>query len=179
MTEREKRVEVGIILGSKSDLPLVKKAGEIFDLFHVPWEVTIASAHRTPDDVARYAEGAAPRGLRVLIAAAGLSAALPGVVAAHTPLPVIGIPVNSGTLGGIDALLAITQMPPGVPVGSVGIDGAKNAALLAVRILALMRPELGEGLRAWSAKESEGVRASRSALDGLPCPPEGVLERQR
>ncbi|HCL79022.1 MAG TPA: 5-(carboxyamino)imidazole ribonucleotide mutase, partial [Synergistaceae bacterium] len=109
-------------------------------LFRIPWEVTIASAHRTPDDVACYAESAARRGIRVLIAAAGLSAALPGVVAAHTSLPVIGIPVSSGTLGGIDALLAVTQMPPGVPVGSVGIDGARNAALLAVRILALIRP---------------------------------------
>ena len=99
-------------------------------------------------------------------------------MAAHTSLPVIGIPVSSGTLGGIDALLAVTQMPPGVPVGSVGIDGARNAALLAVRILALIRPELGEELRVWRAKEAEGVRASRSALDGLPCPPEETLERQ-
>lgn len=168
-------MDVGFILGSKSDLPLVKKAGEVFAFFGISWEVTIASAHRTPEDVVRYAEGAEKRGVKVLIAAAGLSAALPGVVAAHTVLPVLGIPVHSGSLGGLDALLAVTQMPPGVPVGSLGIDGAKNAALLAVRIVALARRELAERLHEWRHQEAENVRASRSSLEGYPLPPEELF----
>ena len=103
------------------------------------------------------------------MAAAGLSAALPGVVAAHTTLPVIGIPVNAGSVGGIDALLAVAQMPPGVPVASVGIDGVKNAALFAVRILGLHREDIAARLGEWSEKEKEGVRSVRKDLGGLPC----------
>ena len=168
--------EVGVLLGSKSDLPLARKAGEIFSFFGVSWEITIASAHRTPVDASRYAANAAGRGIRVLIAVAGLSAALPGVAAAHTSLPVIGVPVNAGSLGGLDALLSIAQMPPGVPVGSMGVDGIKNAALFAVRILALARPELAEKLSAWSKKEGEAVRASRQDLEGLPTPPDEAFQ---
>ncbi|GAB1427785.1 5-(carboxyamino)imidazole ribonucleotide mutase [Aminivibrio sp.] len=171
--------EVGMLLGSKSDLPLARKAEDIFAFFGVSWEITIASAHRTPEDASRYAGNAAGRGIRVLIAAAGLSAALPGVVAAHTSLPVIGVPVNAGSLGGIDALLSVAQMPPGVPVASMGVDGIKNAALFAVRILALTRPELAEKLSAWSKKEGEGVRASRQELEGLPTPPDGAFQQDR
>ncbi|NLB83694.1 MAG: 5-(carboxyamino)imidazole ribonucleotide mutase [Synergistaceae bacterium] len=168
--------EVGVLLGSKSDLPLARKAGEIFAFFAVPWEITIASAHRTPEDASRYAANASGRGVRVLIAVAGLSAALPGVAAAHTTLPVIGVPVNAGSLGGLDALLSVAQMPPGVPVGSMGVDGIKNAALFAVRILALSRPELTEKLSDWTKKEEEGVRASRQELEGLPTAPDEAFQ---
>lgn len=169
------RPEVGIVMGSKSDLPLVKKVEEVFGYFGVSWEITVASAHRTPDDAVRYAARARERGIRVLVAAAGLSAALPGVVAAHTTLPVVGIPVSAGSLGGMDALLSVAQMPPGVPVGSMGIDGAKNAALFAVRILALSRDDLAEKLDEWSQKEAAAVRRAREDLDGLPLPPEDVF----
>lgn len=169
------RPEVAILIGSKSDLPLVKKVEEVFSYFGVSWEISVASAHRTPLDVANYAAGARNRGIKVLVAAAGLSAALPGVVAAHTTLPVIGLPVNVGSLGGLEALLAMAQMPPGVPVASVGIDGAKNAALFAVRILAGGRDDLAARLEEWAEKEKAAVRRTRGDLDGLPTPPEEVF----
>ncbi len=176
MRDEEKSTpEIGILLGSKSDLALVKKAEDVFSFFGVTWEISVASAHRTPEDVARYASRARGRGIRVLVAAAGLSAALPGVVAAHTTLPVVGIPVNAGSVGGIDALLAVAQMPPGVPVASVGIDGVKNAALFAVRILGLHRDDIAARLEEWSEKEKEAVRSARKDLGGLPCPPEDVF----
>ncbi len=172
-----KTPEVGILLGSKSDLALVKKVGDVFSFFDVSWELSVASAHRTPDDVVAYVRNAPKRGIKVLVAAAGLSAALPGVVAAHTHLPVVGIPVNAGSVGGLDALLSVAQMPPGVPVASVGIDGVKNAALFAVRILALGRQDLVEKLEAWSIREKEAVRLAREDLEGVPCPPsEAFLE---
>lgn len=176
MTELEKKApEVGIVMGSKSDLPLVKKAAEILSSFGATWEITVASAHRTPGDAVRYAAGARRRGIRVLLAAAGLSAALPGVIAAHTTLPVVGIPVNAGSLGGMDALLSVAQMPPGVPVASMGIDGARNAALFAVRILALTSESMAKKLEEWSEKEADAVRAARNDLDGLPLPPEDAF----
>jgi 5-(carboxyamino)imidazole ribonucleotide mutase len=128
---------VGIVMGSKSDMPVMERAGEELDERGIRFEIRVMSAHRDPDTVADYARNARMRGLRVIIAGAGLSAALPGVVAAHTDLPVIGVPLTSKTsiAGGLDALLSIAQMPPGVPVGSVGVDNAKNAAVLAARIL--------------------------------------------
>lgn len=128
---------VGIVMGSKSDMPVMEKAGMELEERGVRYEIRVMSAHRDPDTVAEYAKNARMRGLRVIIAGAGLSAALPGVVAAHTDLPVIGVPLTSksSVAGGLDALLSITQMPPGVPVGSVGVDNAKNAAVLAARIL--------------------------------------------
>jgi len=175
MAKKNGGPEIGIVIGSKSDLPLVKKAEDVFSFFGVRWEITIASAHRTPEDASSYASGAADRGIKVLIAAAGLSAALPGVVAAHTTLPVVGIPVNSGSLGGLDALLSVAQMPPGVPVASVGIDGVKNAVLFAVRILSLTRKELASRLEEWAEKEKEAVRSSRKELDGLLGVPGSVL----
>jgi 5-(carboxyamino)imidazole ribonucleotide mutase len=130
---------VGIIMGSKSDMPEMEKAGEILSEKGIHFEVRVMSAHRDPDTVADYCRNARMRGLKVIIAGAGLSAALPGVVAAHTDLPVIGVPLTSKTsvAGGLDALLSVTQMPPGVPVASVGVDNAKNAAVLAARILSL------------------------------------------
>jgi 5-(carboxyamino)imidazole ribonucleotide mutase len=128
---------VGIVMGSKSDMPVMEKAGDELDELGIRYEMRVMSAHRDPETVAQYAKNARLRGLRVIIAGAGLSAALPGVVAAHTDLPVIGVPLSSKTsvAGGLDALLAVTQMPPGVPVASVGVDNAKNAAALAARIL--------------------------------------------
>jgi 5-(carboxyamino)imidazole ribonucleotide mutase len=130
---------VGILVGSESDRERMRPALDELDARGVAWEFEVRSAHRTPDSVAEYARGAAGRGLRVLICGAGLAAALPGVVAAQTELPVIGVPLRSSmsVLDGVDALLSIVQMPPGVPVACVGVDNAKNAALLALRILAL------------------------------------------
>jgi 5-(carboxyamino)imidazole ribonucleotide mutase len=128
---------VGIVMGSKSDMTVMERAGDELEERGIRYEMRVMSAHRDPDTVAEYAKNARMRGLRVIIAGAGLSAALPGVVAAHTDLPVIGVPLTSKTsvAGGLDALLSITQMPPGVPVASVGVDNAKNAAVLAARIL--------------------------------------------
>lgn len=128
---------VGIVMGSKSDMPVMEKAGAELEQRGIRHELRVMSAHRDPDVVADYAKNAKMRGLRVIIAGAGLAAALPGVVAAHTELPVIGVPLTSKTsvAGGLDAMLAIAQMPPGVPVACVGVDGAKNAAVLAARIL--------------------------------------------
>ena len=128
---------VGILMGSKSDLPAMEAAAEELKQRGIHHEVRVMSAHREPDTVADYAKNAQMRGLRVIIAGAGLSAALPGVVAAHTQLPVIGVPLTSSksVAGGLDALLSIAQMPPGVPVACVGVDNARNAAVLAARIL--------------------------------------------
>ncbi|HEV7845050.1 MAG TPA: 5-(carboxyamino)imidazole ribonucleotide mutase [Thermoleophilaceae bacterium] len=128
---------VGIVMGSKSDMPLMEKAAQELEERGIRHEIRVMSAHRDPDTVADYAKNARMRGLRVIIAGAGLAAALPGVVAAHTDLPVIGVPLTSKTSisGGLDALLAIAQMPPGVPVATVGVDNPKNAAVLAARIL--------------------------------------------
>ena len=128
---------VGIIMGSKSDLPEMEKAGEVLSEKGIRYEIRVMSAHRDPEMVAEYAKNARLRGLKVIIAGAGLSAALPGVVAAHTSLPVIGVPLTSSrsVAGGLDALLSIAQMPPGVPVACVGVDSARNAAVLAARIL--------------------------------------------
>ena len=128
---------VGIIMGSKSDLPEMEKAGEVLADKGIHYEVRVMSAHRDPDTVADYCRNARMRGLRVIIAGAGLSAALPGVAAAHSDLPVIGVPLSSrlSAMGGLDAILSIVQMPPGVPVACVGLDNAKNAGHLAARIL--------------------------------------------
>jgi phosphoribosylaminoimidazole carboxylase PurE protein len=129
---------VGIVMGSKSDMATMEKAGQELEERGIRYEIRVMSAHRDPDTVADYAKNAKMRGLRVIIAGAGLAAALPGVVAAHTELPVIGVPLTSGNsvAGGLDALLAIAQMPPGVPVGCVAVNGARNAAVLAAKILA-------------------------------------------
>jgi phosphoribosylaminoimidazole carboxylase PurE protein len=130
---------VGIIMGSKSDLDEMQKAGEILEQAEVTYEINVMSAHRDPDKVAEYCKSARRRGLQVIIAGAGLSAALPGVAAAHTDLPVIGVPLSSrlSAAGGLDAILSIAQMPPGVPVACVGLDNPRNAAHLAVRILGI------------------------------------------
>ncbi|MCU0640899.1 MAG: 5-(carboxyamino)imidazole ribonucleotide mutase [Candidatus Margulisbacteria bacterium] len=138
--------KIGIICGSKSDLPVLAKAEAQLKEFGIAYDLTVASAHRTPKQVEQYAK-AAEKKYDLIIAAAGMAAALPGVIAAHTHLPVIGIPIHSPGLSGHDALFSIVQMPPGVPVATVAIDGAKNAAVLAAQILALKYPELADRLK--------------------------------
>ncbi len=137
-------------MGSTSDLPVLSKAAEFLDKMEVPFEMNALSAHRTPAEVEQFATTAQGRGIKVIIAAAGMAAALPGVIAAMTPLPVIGIPINS-TLDGQDALLSIVQMPPGISVATVGINAALNAAVMAVQILALSDPLLAERFAAYRA----------------------------
>ncbi len=129
------KARVSIIMGSTSDLPVMEKAAKLFDEFEIPFEINALSAHRTPREVEEFAVNAQDRGIEVIIAAAGMAAALPGVIASMTTLPVIGVPI-SAKLDGMDALLSIVQMPPGIPVATVGIDGALNAAILAVQIMA-------------------------------------------
>ena len=133
---------VSIIMGSTSDLPVMEKAAKLLDEMHVPFEMNALSAHRTPEAVEEFAKNAAGRGIKVIIAAAGMAAALPGVIAANTTLPVIGVPVKGSVLDGVDALYSIIQMPPGIPVATVAINGAMNAAILAVQMLALSDTEL-------------------------------------
>jgi 5-(carboxyamino)imidazole ribonucleotide mutase len=139
---------VSIIMGSVSDLPVMEKAAKIFDEFEIPFEMQALSAHRTPAEVERFARNAKGRGLEVIVAAAGMAAHLPGVIASMTTLPVIGVPIDS-SLDGLDALLAIVQMPPGIPVATVGINASMNAALLAVQILAVKEAKIGEKLAAY------------------------------
>ena len=137
---------VGIITGSASDKPIVDKVTGILDEFGVAWEYNVLSAHRTPNKAAKYAREAESRGVKVLIGIAGLAAALPGTLAAHTTLPVIGVPGDGGPLSGVDALHSIVQMPSGIPVATVGIGNGKNAAYLAVSILALLNSEIRQKL---------------------------------
>ncbi len=144
---------VSIIMGSTSDLPVMEKAALLLDEMEVPFEINALSAHRTPAEVEEFAHGAASRGIRVIIAAAGMAAALPGVIAANTTLPVIGVPIK-GMLDGLDALLSIVQMPPGIPVATVGVNGAQNAAILAVQMLALS----DETVAARLAAHKEGLK---------------------
>jgi len=145
---------VSIIMGSTSDLPVMEKACKLLDELQVPFEVNALSAHRTPDAVEQFARTARERGIRVIIAGAGMAAALPGVIAASTTLPVIGVPIK-GMLDGLDAMLSIIQMPPGIPVATVGVNGAQNAAILAVEMLALSDAALFERLSAYK----NGLRA--------------------
>ena len=127
--------KVSIIMGSTSDLGVMEKAAKLFDEFEIPFEINALSAHRTPDEVEKFAKGAKDRGIKVIIAGAGMAAHLPGVIAAMTPLPVIGVPINA-SLAGFDSILAILQMPPGIPVATVAVDGALNAGILAVQMMA-------------------------------------------
>jgi 5-(carboxyamino)imidazole ribonucleotide mutase len=145
-------VRVGIVMGSTSDEATMAKAAELLTELGIGFETRVSSAHRNPERTAEYARTAAERGLKVLIAGAGLAAALPGVLAAHTLLPVVGVPLASGALQGVDALYAIVQMPPGVPVATVGIDNARNAAMLAAQILALEDPQVASAIGAYRAK---------------------------
>lgn len=164
---------VGIIMGSDSDWPVMRAAAEALDEFEVAFEVAVVSAHRTPQRMLAYAAEAAGRGLRVIIAGAGGAAHLPGMVAAATPLPVIGVPVPLARLDGLDSLLSIVQMPAGVPVATVSIGGARNAGLLAVRILATAVPELRERMLAYQESLKDLVAQKDAALRAsLPSGPE-------
>lgn len=145
---------VSIIMGSTSDLPVMEKAARFLDEMEIPFEMNALSAHRTPDEVETFAKEAAGRGVKVIIAGAGMAAALPGVIAAGTTLPVIGVPIK-GMLDGLDAMLSIIQMPPGIPVATVGVNGAQNAAILAAEMLALSDTVLADRLKAYK----EGLKA--------------------
>ncbi len=147
--------KVAVIMGSDSDFPVVKKAAEVLKEFGVPYEVRVMSAHRSPREVAAFASSARENGFGVIIAAAGMAAHLAGAVAGNTTLPVIGIPVKAKALEGMDALLATVMMPPGVPVATVGIDGAANAGYLAVEMLSITNDELAEKLSAFKKKQNE------------------------
>ena len=148
-------MKIGIIIGSRSDLPIIEKAEAQLKQFGIAYDITVASAHRTPKKVEAYARMAEKK-YDLIIAAAGMAAALPGVIAAQTILPVIGIPIHTKALGGHDALFSIVQMPPGVPVASVAIDGGKNAAVLAAQILALKYPALKAKLKKLKAQLAKG-----------------------
>ena len=149
--------EIAIVMGSDSDLPVMSKAAKLLEEFGVSFEMRIISAHRQPEELIEYTGWAAERGVKVIIAGAGLAAALPGMCAAVFPLPVIGVPLEAGPLSGQDALYSIVQMPPGVPVGCVGIGGAVNAALLALRILAVSDAGILEKLKAYQKRQAEKV----------------------
>ena len=145
---------ISIIMGSTSDLPVMEKAAQLLNDFRIPFEMNALSAHRTPEAVEEFAKNARKRGIKVIIAAAGMAAALPGVIAANTTLPVIGVPIKGSTLDGVDALYSIIQMPPGIPVATVAIDGAMNAAILAVQILTLNDTALAQAF----ASYKEGLK---------------------
>lgn len=158
---------VGIVVGSDSDLPVMKEAAEVLEEFGIPCEVVIASAHRAPDKTAGYARSAARRGLKVIIAGAGGAAHLPGVIAAHTSLPVIGVPVSYGALNGVDALYSMVQMPPGVPVATVGIDQARNAAVLAAQIVGAGCLPVREKVEYFKAAQARKVEEKDALLAEL------------
>ena len=158
MTEHESP-QVGIVMGSKSDWPTMKLAADILEEFEIPHECRVVSAHRTPRWMAEYAETAESRGIQVIIAGAGGAAHLPGMIASQTPVPVLGVPVKSRALSGLDSLLSIVQMPGGVPVGTLAIGdaGAKNAALFAARILALQNPSIAAKVKDFMARQESSV----------------------
>lgn len=150
-------------MGSTSDLPVMEKAMKFLDDMEVPFEVNALSAHRTPDAVEKFAKEAAGRGLKVIIAGAGMAAALPGVIAASTTLPVIGVPIKGSAFDGMDAMLSIIQMPPGIPVATVGVNGAMNAAILAVEIMALADASLAEKIKNY--KDGLGAKIEKANKD--------------
>lgn len=157
-------IKIGIVMGSDSDWKTMKAAADICDQFGVAYEKRVVSAHRTPDDMADYGRTAAERGLHVIIAGAGGAAHLPGMLASHTLIPVIGVPVMSKSMNGLDSLLSIVQMPKGIPVATVAIDNAANAGLLALRILALSDTDLMSALEAW---KDEVAAESRKKTENL------------
>src|SRR5512141_3107083 len=158
---------VGVVGGSRSDFPILEKATAVLEMLEVPCELRLVSAHRTPDHLFRYAETAAGRGIRVIVAGAGGAAHLPGMLASKTTLPVIGVPIPTQHLGGLDSLLSIVQMPRGIPVATVAIGNAENAALLAVEILALGDPALADRLTAFRADQTGMVMTDPSNEDPL------------
>lgn len=162
--KRKAQQKAAVVMGSDSDFAVVKKCIAILKEFGVEYEVLICSAHRTPDNAAEYAKTAEEKGIGVIIAAAGKAAHLPGVMAAYTPIPVIGIPMKSSALDGLDSLLSIVQMPSGVPVACVAIDGAENAALLALQILSISNRELREKIKEYKNKLALGVEEKNVKL---------------
>lgn len=156
---------VGIIMGSDSDLPVMREAAQMLEQFGVPFEITIVSAHRTPQRMFDYASSAAERGLEVIIAGAGGAAHLPGMVAAITPLPVVGVPVNITAFNGLDALLSIVQMPGGVPVATVAINNAKNAGILAAQMLGAKHPQVRAAIVAYKAGMEKMVLEKAARLE--------------
>ena len=154
---------VSIIMGSTSDLPVMEKACKFLDEMQIPFEVNALSAHRTPDAVEAFAKGAKARGIKVIIAAAGMAAALPGVIAASTTLPVIGVPIKS-MLDGLDAMLSIIQMPPGIPVATVGVNGAMNAAILAMEMIALTDEQVAQRLAEYKAGLGKKIEKANQEL---------------
>lgn len=159
------KVLVGILTGSPNDLPTVVKVRDTLSDLGIASEIVVASAHRTPDKVVNYIDRAHKEGVQVLVGCAGMAAHLAGVIAGHTRLPVIGLPLSGGVVSGLDALLATVQMPPGVPVATVAVDGAKNAAMLAARILALKYPEINQALE--DAAKQERARYDQTADEAL------------
>lgn len=157
---------VSIIMGSTSDLPVMEKACKWLDEQEIPFEMNALSAHRTPDVVEQFAKGAKARGVKVIIAGAGMAAALPGVIAASTPLPVIGVPIK-GMLDGLDAMLSIIQMPPGIPVATVGVNGAQNAAILAAEMIALADPAVAAKVDAWKAGLGKKIEKANQDLAAI------------
>ena len=157
---------VSIIMGSTSDMPVMEKAMKWLNENAIPFEVNALSAHRTPDAVEAFAKGARGRGIKVIIAGAGMAAALPGVIAASTPLPVIGVPIK-GMLDGLDAMLSIIQMPPGIPVATVGVNGAQNAAILAAEMIALSDEETARKVDAWKAGLGQKIEKANKELAEL------------
>lgn len=157
---------VSIIMGSTSDLPVMEKACKWLDEQEIPFEMNALSAHRTPDAVEQFAKGAKARGVKVIIAGAGMAAALPGVIAASTPLPVIGVPIK-GMLDGLDAMLSIIQMPPGIPVATVGVNGAQNAAILAAEMIALADPAVAAKVDAWKAGLGKKIEKANQDLAAI------------
>ncbi len=157
---------VSIIMGSTSDLPVMEKACKWLEQQGIPFEVNALSAHRTPDAVETFAKEARGRGIKVIIAGAGMAAALPGVIAASTPLPVIGVPIK-GMLDGLDAMLSIIQMPPGIPVATVGVNGAQNAAILAAEMMALGDEAIARKVDAWKASLGEKIEKANRELGEL------------
>lgn len=157
---------VSIIMGSTSDLPVMEKAAQLLNDFQIPFEINALSAHRTPKEVEAFATQALDRGIKVIIAAAGMAAHLPGVIASMTTLPVIGVPINA-SLEGLDALLAIVQMPPGIPVATVGINGSQNAALLAVQIIAAGDPAVQDKLLAYKVDLKKKIVSANDELKKL------------
>lgn len=158
--------KVSIIMGSTSDMPVMEKAMQFLNDQQIPFEVNALSAHRTPDAVEAFAKGAEGRGIRVIIAAAGMAAALPGVIAASTSLPVIGVPIK-GMLDGLDAMLSIIQMPPGIPVATVGVNGAMNAAVLAMEMLALTDAEVAQRLKDYKAGLGKKIEKANQDLAAI------------
>ena len=154
---------VSIIMGSTSDLPVMEKAAKFLDEMEIPFEMNALSAHRTPKEVEEFAANARGRGIKVIIAAAGMAAALPGVIAAGTTLPVIGVPIK-GMLDGLDAMLSIIQMPPGIPVATVGVNGAQNAAILAVEMIALSDPQVAKKLENFKAGLKDKIVKANAEL---------------